>query len=237
MSAVANELKKQFDYYYRGIPVLQTDNLVAEQHDNALTLTLADFLVQEETGWPDLVKSNPVDWTGYTKTLKKKVQKLNYDFYKEQKKARHEAMTQEAVPDEAESGGRMPLHWSDAELLGERPSVEFAQYVLENSIELFGDRTAELQPGEDDYIFHALGTAHPEPNYWVRFMIRSGDGPDAIGEFQVTGAYTNGRKISIETEEQLGDMGFMRGVMAQMAISAKGLPTRWIGCYIEKVKN
>jgi len=127
------------------------------------------------------------------------------------------------------AGANLPLHWADPELLGSRPSIDFEEYQkLEN--------TLVLRPGDYYYTVHTLDNNHPEPNYYIRFMPRTTlDGREPMGEFQVTGEWTNGRKISLQ-EEELGRVEFMSGDMEQLSIPSKGLPQRWIGCFVERTQ-
>jgi len=131
--------------------------------------------------------------------------------------------------DKSTAGADLPLHWSDPELLGSRPSIDFEEYQdLENSLILY--------PGDYYYIVHTLDNDHPEPNYYIRFMPRTTiDGRESTGEFQVTGEWTNGRKISLQ-EEELERVEFMSGEMEQLSIPSKGLPQRWIGCFVERIQ-
>ena len=132
--------------------------------------------------------------------------------------------------DKSTAGADLPLHWADPELLGSRPSIDFEEYQedLENSLILY--------PGDYYYIVHTLDNDHPEPNYYIRFMPRTTvDGSEPMGSFQVTGEWTNGQKISLQ-EEELERVEFMSGEMEQLAIPARGLPMRWIGCFVERIQ-
>jgi hypothetical protein len=136
---------------------------------------------------------------------------------------------------EAETAGNhLPLHWTDLELLGSRPSFTLDQLALEEDAENAVAEKRILTKGDHIWSLHMISAAHPDANYYIRFMPRAvSDGDELIGEFQVTGEWTNGVKISLE-EQQLNDPEFMSGSMKVMEIASKGLPKRWIGCSVER---
>ena len=132
--------------------------------------------------------------------------------------------------DKSTAGADLPLHWSDPELLGSRPSIDFEQYQQEVADALV------LRPGDYYYIVHTLDNNHPEPNYYIRFIPRTTtDGREPMGSFQVTGEWTNGRKISLQ-EDELEKVEFMSGQMQKLAVPSRGLPKRWIGCFVERTQ-
>ncbi len=143
-------------------------------------------------------------------------------------------MYQEPQYDKETAGANLPLHWADLELLGSRPSMTLAQLAVEEAAETAVAEHRVLTKGEFIYKLFTLDNAHPDANYFIRFMPRAvADGEAAIGEFQVTGTWTNGVKVALQ-EEQLPDPEFMSGVMQIMGLPAKGLPKRWIGCFVER---